>query len=215
MNLFLSLLAGVLLAGLLYCEKKIPPRVLPAKFFLSLLFVVAAFLQPHRIPVYFELILGGLTLCLIGDVCLALPGDKSFRAGLGAFLLGHVSYILGFLSLLGIRSWVSPGAGLVALSSGTVFLWLYPRLKSMRVPVLLYILVISVMLAGAWAIFRESAFPFPGTAMIFAGALCFYLSDLFVARDRFVRKEFLNRLVGLPLYYAGQFLLAFSLGQLR
>ncbi|TFG38533.1 MAG: hypothetical protein E4H39_00070 [Syntrophobacterales bacterium] len=48
--------------------------------------------------------------------------------------------------------------------------------------------------------------------MIFVGALCFYFSDIFVARDRFFRKEFLNRLIGLPLYYLGQFLLAFSVG---
>jgi hypothetical protein len=44
-----------------------------------------------------------------------------------------------------------------------------------------------------------------------AGALLFYLSDLAVARDRFVRPGLANRLVGLPLYYAGQVLLALAL----
>jgi uncharacterized membrane protein YhhN len=51
--------------------------------------------------------------------------------------------------------------------------------------------------------------------MAFTGAVAFYFSDVFVARDRFMKKEFLNRLVGLPMYYAGQFLIAFSLGFLR
>lgn len=51
--------------------------------------------------------------------------------------------------------------------------------------------------------------------MVFGGALLFYLSDIFVARDRFLKTSFLNRLVGLPIYYAGQFLLAFSVGLLR
>ncbi len=46
-------------------------------------------------------------------------------------------------------------------------------------------------------------------------ALSFYVSDVFVARDRFLKEEFINRLVGLPMYYAGQFLLAFSVGLLR
>ncbi len=32
-------------------------------------------------------------LCLIGDVCLALSGDKIFQVGLVVFLLGHVLYI--------------------------------------------------------------------------------------------------------------------------
>jgi hypothetical protein len=48
--------------------------------------------------------------------------------------------------------------------------------------------------------------------MVFSGALLFYLSDLFVARDRFIKNESLNRFVGLPMYYGGQFLLAFSVG---
>jgi hypothetical protein len=50
--------------------------------------------------------------------------------------------------------------------------------------------------------------------MVFVGALSFYFSDVFVARDRFIEQQFLNRLLGLPLYFAGQFLLAFSVGLL-
>ena len=39
------------------------------------------------------------------------------------------------------------------------------------------------------------------------GALLFYLSDLCVARERFVVKSKWNGIVGLPLYYAGQLML--------
>ena len=53
---------------------------------------------------------------------------------------------------------------------------------------------------------------YSGNVKILAGAIAFYLSDLFVARDRFLKNDFINRLVGLPLYYLGQFLLAFSVG---
>jgi hypothetical protein len=35
-----------------------------------------------------------------------------------------------------------------------------------------------------------------------------------VARQRFVAPAFANRLYGLPLYYLGQFLLAFSVGRI-
>jgi len=35
-----------------------------------------------------------------------------------------------------------------------------------------------------------------------------------VARDRFVNKAAINRILGLPLYFGGQFLLAFSIGYL-
>jgi hypothetical protein len=47
---------------------------------------------------------------------------------------------------------------------------------------------------------------------VLSGAIVFYLSDIFVARDTFVRSEYSNRLIGLPLYYLGQFLFAFSIG---
>ena len=50
----------------------------------------------------------------------------------------------------------------------------------------------------------------PREKMFLSGRIFFYISDLFVARNRFLKREFFNRLVGLPLYYTGQFLLAFS-----
>ena len=50
----------------------------------------------------------------------------------------------------------------------------------------------------------------PGVA---AGALAFVASDLFVARDRFVSPAFANRLLGLPLYYAAQMLLAATIAR--
>jgi uncharacterized membrane protein YhhN len=71
------------------------------------------------------------------------------------------------------------------------------------------------MLSGAWSVLGDSNLTRPGRIMVFAGALSFYFSDVFVARDRFLKEEFLNRLMGLPMYYTGQFLLAFSVGLLR
>ena len=99
--------------------------------------------------------------------------------------------------------------------SGAVYCWLIPYLGSMKIPVLLYILVISMMLVIAWSVTGNLGLLPLGRTMIVAGAFIFYLSDMFVARDRFYKKEFLNRLIGLPLYYTGQFLLAFSVGLLQ
>ncbi|OQY43225.1 MAG: hypothetical protein B6240_12915 [Desulfobacteraceae bacterium 4572_87] len=60
----------------------------------------------------------------------------------------------------------------------------------------------------------EPGLAFTGRMLAFCGALSFYISDLFVARDRFVKKKPINRILGLPLYFGGQFLLAFSIGYL-
>jgi uncharacterized membrane protein YhhN len=40
--------------------------------------------------------------------------------------------------------------------------------------------------------------------------MLFVLSDLAVARNRFVERVFINRAVGLPLYFTAQLLLAAS-----
>ncbi|HNT86971.1 MAG TPA: lysoplasmalogenase family protein [Candidatus Hydrogenedentes bacterium] len=44
------------------------------------------------------------------------------------------------------------------------------------------------------------------------GAVLFYVSDVMVARDRFVKSDAWNRWIGLPLYYGGQMVLAYTAG---
>jgi uncharacterized membrane protein YhhN len=216
MNVIITVLGLILLLGLLYYEKKEDRRCsLIVKSILSLLFVIAALLQPHPVSAYYHYLFVGLIFCLIGDVCLALPQKKAFMVGLVAFLVGHVFYIFSFSSLTQIRYWISAWLFIIFCMSGLVFLWLRPHLKSMLIPVLIYVLVITVMASGAWAVFWKSSFQISGRVFILVGALCFYFSDVFVARNKFIKEEYRSRLLGLPLYYAGQFLLAFSVGQLK
>jgi uncharacterized membrane protein YhhN len=211
--LFMILPAGVLLPLLLFHEKRANRKsALAVKTLLSLLFVAAGAIQPCPVAGFYLYILAGLVLCLAGDVFLALP-EKFFKAGLAAFLLGHVFYILGFAALTNAELWFSAGALFFFILSAAVFLWLRASLGSLLVPVLAYIAVITVMAAAAWAVFREPAVPAPGRWLVLTGAVSFYFSDIFVARNKFLGNEFVNRLVGLPLYYLGQFLLAFSIGR--
>jgi uncharacterized membrane protein YhhN len=104
------------------------------------------------------------------------------------------------------------GAVVIFIIGAWIYLWLRPHLGTMNIPVLIYSIVISIMLTGAWTIFCAGGQSPSARIMVCAGALSFYISDIFVARDRFLKKEFLNRFIGLPLYYVGQFLLAFSVG---
>ena len=215
-NVFIIILGIILLLGLLYYEKKKDRKpLLIVKSILSLLFVMTTLLQPHSVPAYYHYLFIGLIFCLIGDVCLALPQEKAFMGGLVAFLVGHLFYIFSFLSLIQISYWISTGLLIMFGMSTLVFFWLRPHLKSMLIPVLIYILVITVMASGAWAVFLKSSFQTSGKTLLLAGSLCFYFSDVFVARNKFIKEEYRNRLLGLPLYYAGQFLLAFSVGLLK
>lgn len=216
LNSLIIVLAAILLAVLLYCEKKENRKgLLPTKAILSLMFIFAVLVQPHPIYRYYHFLLVGLLFCLGGDVFLALPQKKMFLYGLVSFLLGHVFYIFGFFSVARISQWTWVGSLTMLVISVWVYVWLRHHLGSMKVPVSVYIIVITIMMCGAWSVLGDYNLARSGRIIVFTGALSFYFSDVFVARDRFLKKGFFNRLIGLPLYYTGQFLLAFSVGLLR
>ena len=101
MNNILIVIGGNLLlaAHLCYEKRGRPTASLITKSILSVLFVMAALWQSHGIADYSRYIIVGLGLCLIGDVCLALPGERIFQAGLVAFLLGMFFTFLVFWCL--------------------------------------------------------------------------------------------------------------------
>jgi uncharacterized membrane protein YhhN len=212
--IYIIFAAAPLLAGLLYASRQesIIGELL-TKPLLSVLFIVTAVIQPHTDTPYYPLVLTGLILCLIGDVCLIfILSRKVFTAGLGAFLAGHVMYVAAFVTL-GVTGPLVWTAGLICLGlSACVFLWLRPHLGDMRIPVTAYIVIITAMVICATAFMNNPGLDPKARALVFGGALLFYVSDIFVARQRFVTKAFVNRSAGLPLYYAGQFMIAFSTG---
>jgi uncharacterized membrane protein YhhN len=158
--------------------------------------------------------LAGLAFGAAGDLFLLGHGRRMFLAGLVAFLLGHLAYVAGLAQLLPPGQWPA-AAGIYAavpIAGGLVALaWLWPRLGAMRLPVIIYIGAIAAMVVGAVAVYRAGALPDPQRARLLAGASLFFVSDLAVARERFVARGFVNRLWGLPAYYAGQLLIAWSI----
>lgn len=202
--------AGLMPVVLYYEQKENRKGLLPAKTLLSMLFVVAIFVQPYAIFSYYFFLLSGLIICLLGDVCLVFSQRRMFLCGLIFFLLGHVLYILGFYTAVEISLATGVGAVFIFVVGGRIYGWFKPYLGPMKPAVFIYTVVISIMLVCAGSVLLNSALAPAGRIMAFGGALCFYISDIFVARDRFLKRDFFNRLVGLPLYYGGQFLLAFS-----
>lgn len=155
---------------------------------------------------YGRAVLAALVLSWIGDVLLMFSRSSLFLAGLGAFLLAHVGFGAAFLLRGQAPGWTAGALAVLVLPALAVSRWLRPHLPpEMRVPVHAYIAVITGMLALATGTVADGS---PG--ILLAGALAFYLSDLSVARDRFVRESFANKLWGLPLYYAAQLCLAAS-----
>jgi uncharacterized membrane protein YhhN len=154
---------------------------------------------------YGKIVLAALVLSWIGDLLLTFSSRQAFLGGLVAFLLGHVAYSVAF-GTLGVHPIVgSIAVVVVALIALFVWRWLAPHVGDMAAPVIAYIVVISVMLVLAFGSFGDGA-----TWLIPVGATLFFVSDLFVARNQFVESSIVNRVWGLPLYYAAQVLLALS-----
>jgi uncharacterized membrane protein YhhN len=205
-----SLVMTFLVALLLHAQKsantKLEWVVKPAA---SVTFVVTGFLQGGMGSTFGRVVVAGLCLAALGDVLLIPKDKRAFLAGLVAFLLGHVAYGAAFV----VRG-IDPVTTLAVLLAFTlvaipVLRWLWPSVSvDMRKPVAAYIVVITIMVALSAGAARKD-----GAWLLVLGAVAFYLSDLSVARDRFVKKEFLNRAWGLPLYFFAQMILASQSGK--
>ena len=149
-------------------------------------------------------VVAGLAAGVVGDTALLGRGRTPFTLGLVAFLIGHGLYVVAAVRRAPDASWLSPW-DLAPLAVGVVALArLWPHLGGLRVPVAFYVATIVAMMVGAIGIAREAP-------LFTVGASLFFASDLAVARERFVTQSFANKAWGLPAYYAGQLLIAWSL----
>ena len=91
---------------------------------------------------------------------------------------------------------------------GVVMLrWLWQHLDGFyRFAVPVYVLAIVLMTSLAAAVSAAS-----GSYAALAAAFIFTVSDVAVARDRFVRRSIVNKVWGLPLYYTAQIVFAVSI----
>ena len=199
-------------AGLLVAERR-DARVARAvcKLGASSAFVAFALSLGAATTTYGAFVLAALLLSWMGDALLLSSAERVFFGGLVAFLLAHVAYTAAF--------WVSGAPALLfaiaLLGFGVVGVlavrWLWPHLLAGdRPPVVAYVAVIVVMCAAATDSSRTA-----GSFVPAVGAVCFLVSDIAVARDRFVVRSVANRLWGLPLYYVAQLLLAWTVTLVR
>jgi uncharacterized membrane protein YhhN len=151
-----------------------------------------------------------LALGLLGDVGLMLSGgrtDPPFLAGLSAFLLGHVAYIVAFtrLGLRGID--VVAGALVVAGIAGLALpAVLRGAARSAGPP-------LALIVAGYAGVLSCMTVLGIGTGCIpiACGAALFLISDTLIARDRFVARLPHGSLLIIVTYHAAQFLIIIGL----
>lgn len=178
----------------------------------SLLIITAllSFWQSGMNLTYSIGVLVGLALCFGGDMALMFQSNrKAFILGLVLFLLAHLAYAITFTILDNLHSldWL-PALVLLAIGIGLYRLF-QPGLGSMKVPVIAYIIIISVMVNQALSAFTGSDFTTGQAWMVFIGAILFYISDVILAANRYW-KPFKYQRISLVFYYSGQFLIALA-----
>jgi uncharacterized membrane protein YhhN len=156
--------------------------------------------------------LTALVFCWVGDVVLMFQGEMFFIGGLGAFLTGHVLYIFCYRQL----RYKNSSAGLlptqkirfslpIALVGTGLVTILFPYLGGMKVPVMIYALVITVM--AMQALFRYGFTTSRSFTLIFMGALFFMLSDSLLAINKFMNPLPLASLAIMTTYIIAQYLI--------
>lgn len=172
---------------------------------LSLLIIVTAGdLRRRGASRYRVFLLLGFCASVVGDVVIELL----FLAGIGAFLVGHVMYIVamglprGRAHLAALPLAAAVWGGMYALLAARVPAELY-------VPVVAYMTVITLMLFRALG----NAFTAPGEKafrFMAAGAVFFVLSDGGIAFNRWIVPIPYERVFILGTYFFAQWLIARS-----
>lgn len=154
---------------------------------------------------YLAMIIVALSASWVGDLALSYDGRTPFVIGLVAFAGAHVAYIAGFFVRSSLTNMTLVIAGVaMAIFAVAVIRWLEPhRPAGLKVPIIVYVVIISVMVATAFA--TNASLP---DIRIPIAAVTFAASDLLVARQRFVRSARANRIIGLPLYFIAQTIFA-------
>jgi uncharacterized membrane protein YhhN len=163
----------------------------------------------------------GILLSLVGDIFLILSNERRwFLFGLGAFLLAHVAYILGF------NTPPPPFSGMTFVIAMMVLISALPLVRRILLgvaqkglrrlvePVRIYATVISLMLFSALiTLFRTDWLSVPAY-LVSLGAVLFITSDMLLAWNKFVKPIRRGRLVLMITYHLGQMaLIAGAVGQ--
>jgi uncharacterized membrane protein YhhN len=155
----------------------------------------------------------GILLSVLGDVLLMISLDKFFLVGLVAFLFAHIAYIVGFniplpeMNLFGIVF-----ALMIGLGGARIIRRILDRLPAtgqgkMRIPIIIYSAVISVMLLSAMMKLTDISWNANAAALVSLGAFFFYLSDIILAWNKFVAPIQRGRIYNIAAYHLGQILL--------
>ena len=152
----------------------------------------------------------GILLSLTGDILLMISLDRLFMAGLVAFLLAHLAYLIGFnIPIPEISAWGFVLAIIVGLGGVRVMRRIVAPLAAkgqarMRTPIIIYSVVISLMLLSAMMKMTDFTWSTGAAVLVGVGAFLFYISDIILAWHKFVAPIENGRIYNIGAYHLGQ-----------
>lgn len=182
----------------------------------------AGYLKPFLIvflllAVYFsakfdskKILLSALLFSWIGDIILLFAdrGEMYFIFGLIAFLLSHLIYIIVFRMQLGSNKPINKatywsGVCVILIYFTSMIFTLFPKLGPLKIPVLVYAIVITTMLYFAF----KGSLKWNNNAgnSVLLGALFFVSSDSILAFNKFYSPIPLNSFLIMATYIAAQY----------
>ncbi|SIS68746.1 Uncharacterized membrane protein YhhN [Kaistella chaponensis] len=142
-----------------------------------------------------QFFLAGLAFSFFGDLFLLFKWG--FLPGLGSFLLAHVFYIISFKKKAQHQIWKFWPI-ILGLYASILLVFLFPYLKEMKIPVLIYAVVISVMMYNALKTHNRN---------LMIGALLFLISDTLLSVNLFVKPLMILNLLVMITYVLAQWFL--------
>lgn len=161
-------------------------------------------------------LLVALIFSWLGDVLLLFVSINSlfFNLGLIAFLLAHWTYIYLFLKIKDNKTSIFNRYLILILIYLFGFIYLlWNSLREMKIPVMIYALVISAMLFIVIQLHLSAKQK--GTKIMVWGAIFFVLSDSILAVNKFHSPIYLSSFWIMSTYLTAQFLLVFGIFSLK
>ncbi|MBN1648270.1 MAG: lysoplasmalogenase [Spirochaetales bacterium] len=184
----------------------------PVATLLVIAVAIFSLMDPAWNRIYAPGILVGLFFSLGGDLALMFQENRrAFTIGLGLFLLAHITYTVVFFRMGSFTLVDIPVGVVLIVPAVTMFVVMKPKLGRMKVPVIFYLLIISLMVSRAFSLISGDSLNRPQVVMIVCGACLFYISDVILALSRFHKFWKYNR-ISLAFYYSGQLFFALAAG---
>jgi uncharacterized membrane protein YhhN len=187
------------------------PAIIAKALIIPVLIMLYLGLIKGQMNGFHRMILSALVFSWLGDVILQLQdrNDMFFMIGLSCFLIAQIMYLVAFFSTKGENVLFFKKIYLIisVILYGVILLFiLYNHLGDMKVPVIIYAVVILTMVTAA--LNRQNKVNRQSYILVLIGAIFFVLSDSILAINKFSNPFMLSRVTNMTTYILAQYLIA-------